>query len=174
MLLGVFSYSVNSGGQLYLHLTSLQQMLLTMTPRACWKHRDGHVQLTQNSTGSHGSLAQELGLLRAEPRQLLPDMCHPWLFSTFIFWGRVSHYLRAHRFCYSSYMPCSGESLVSASWVLGLQGKLPMEDGNSNSCLWVCVASTSWAMYPAPLKTFTRVPWVFQVRNIKPRINGRL
>lgn len=32
MLLGDSSYSVNSGGQLNLHLTSLQQMLLTMTP----------------------------------------------------------------------------------------------------------------------------------------------
>lgn len=76
-LLGDSSYSVNSGGQLYLHLTSLQQMLSTMTLRACWKCRDGHVQLTPHSTGSHGSLAQELGPLRTEPQQLLPDMCHP-------------------------------------------------------------------------------------------------
>lgn len=170
MLLGDSSYSVNSGGQLYLHLTSLQQMLSTMTPRAYWKCRDGHVQLTPHSTGSHESLAQELGPLRTEPQQLLSDMCHPWLFYTFIFWSRVS--------CLIS-EPTDSATLpmclvLGNPWVLGLQRKLPMEDGNSNSCLCVCVASTSWAMYPAPLKTFTRVPWVFQVWNIKPRVNRRL
>lgn len=174
MFLGVFSYSVNTGGQLYLHLTSLQQMLLTMTPRVCWKCRNGHVQLTPNSTGSHGSLSQELGPLRAEPRQLLPDVSSLTFLYLYILKQGLSLNLRAHRFSYSSYVPCSGEPLVSASWVLVLQRKLPMEDGNSNSCLWVCVASTSWAMYPAPLKTFIRILWVFQVWNIKPRVNRRL
>lgn len=142
MLLGIFSYSVNSGGQLYLHLTSLQQMLVTMTPRTCWKCRDGHVQLTPNSTGSHGSLAQELGPLRAEPRQFLPDMCHPWLFSIFIFWSRVSHLI----------LELTDSTTLAMFLVLGNPWSLPlsfgtaveaaMEDGNSNSKVLVCVAST--------------------------------
>lgn len=129
MFLGVFSYSVNTGGQRYRHLTSLQQMLLTMTPRACWKCRNGHVQLTPNSTGSHGSLSQELGPLRAEPRQLLPDMCHPWLFSTFIFWSRVSHLISE----------LTDSATLAICLVLGNPWSLPPE-------FWYCRGSCPWKM----------------------------